>query len=155
MNVVFLSGRIGSVKEKQTRNGNSYTTVRLAVRRWDGQQESAEWYNIYFYNGLSDLVRKAGVGSLIGVRGELRSISTDSGEFVFVVGREVDVYVWGNNNDGGSKKPAPREEEILDEVIGAAEEEVVIPPKRKAKAPEKESHSMEEIEGYFDDDFPF
>jgi len=153
MNVVFLSGRIGSVKEKQTRSGNSYTTVRLAVRRWDGQQESTEWYSIYFYNGLSNLVRKAGVGSLIGVRGELRSISTDSGEFVFVVGREVDVYVWGNNNDGESKKPAPREEEILDEVIGAAEEEVTIPPKKKQKPVEETS--LEEIEGYFDDDFPF
>lgn len=151
MNVVFLSGRIGSVKEKQTRSGNSYTTVRLAVRRWDGQQESTEWYSIYFYNGLSNLVRKAGVGALVGVRGELRSVSTDSGEFVFVVAREVDVYVWGNNGE----RKAPREEEILDEVLGSAEEEVVIPPKRKVNSPEKESHSMEEIEGYFDDDFPF
>jgi len=164
MNVVILSGTIGSIKPRVTQSGAEYLSVRLAVSRYNGEESETQWFNVVVYGALQNSFKRAGVGAKVTVLGELRTIKVQdensdmSFEYVFVQATRLDIHTWKS----GENQPSSRQDIMdiaVESAIKTAKPVATTKQTQKAVRPVPAPSPVEEPEAnvseFFEDDFPF
>jgi len=84
MNLVILTGRLGADIDVQSSKGTDYAHFSLAsnyrVKVGDEYEERVTWTRVTAFNGLARSLGILGKGSLVGLRGHLKTAEFEEGD---------------------------------------------------------------------------
>jgi len=114
MNLVILSGRLGADIDVKTSNSTTYCHFSLASNyrvQVDGEYEDrVTWTRVTAFNGLAKSLGTLGKGSLIELRGHLKTTGFEEGDvrlqYSEVIADRVDFLHFKEQGAGDSEAPS-------------------------------------------------